>query len=98
VASLKVSSSVMLKDLDYTTVTDCEIFLVQKLGISHNLKVIGSELRRLYSHSVAIEELDRHTLTMLSEEGDSLSASFDTVKHVPDSSTFFNEVSFLKLS
>ena len=75
----------VMEDLDNTLGANCEVFVVKLLGIlgwcGH--EVVRAELGWAYLLSVAVEELDRHVGSILSEEGDCLLTSLDLVTQVP---------------
>jgi hypothetical protein len=86
----------MLANLDNTAVGDGEVLFVQTLGVRLDFKVVRPELTRLDLHPVAVQEFNRHALTVLGEESNGLHSSLNTVKHVPDGSSLLDEVGFLK--
>lgn len=83
-----------MENLDNSLCTHCKVFGVKLLGIlrwcSH--EVVRAELGWAYLLSVAVEELDGHVGSILSEEGDCLLTSLDLVTQVPHLSAFLANI------
>jgi hypothetical protein len=88
----------VLANLNYTAVTDSKVFRVQQLGVGHDFEIVRPELTWFDRHSVTVEELNGHTLTMFGEESNSLCSCLDGVEHVPDGGSFLDEIGLLELS
>ena len=75
----------VMEDLDNTLCTHGEVLRVKLLGILRwcGHEVVRAELGWAYLLPVAVEELDGHVGSILSEEGDSLLTSLDLVSQVP---------------
>ena len=75
----------VMEDLDNTLCTHCEVFWVKLLGVLRwcGHEVVRAELGWAYLLSVAVEELDGHVGSILSEEGDCLLTSLNLVAQVP---------------
>jgi hypothetical protein len=75
----------VMEDLYNTLCTHCEVLWVKLLGILRwcGHEVVRAELGWANLPSVAVEELDGHVGSILSEEGDCLLTSLDLVAQVP---------------
>ena len=75
----------VMEDLNNTLCTHCEVFWVKLLGVLRwcGHEVVRAELGWAYLLSVAVEELDGHVGSILSEEGDCLLTSLNLVAQVP---------------
>lgn len=90
-------ADLVLHDLDHTSAGDGEVFGVKLLLILFDSEIVRAELTGLDLASVAVEELDGHSDTMLGEEGDGVGAGLDAILHVPDRLTLLDEVGFGEL-
>lgn len=85
-------AALVLDDLDHTSAGDGEVLVVEALLILDDFEVVGAEFAGLDLASVAVEELDRHGDTVLSEEGNGVGAGLDAILQVPDGSALLDEV------
>lgn len=71
---------------------DCEILVSKLFFINYNIQIIGSEKLRGDRRTIAVEELNWSSISMLSKETNSLLSRLNLYKHVIDRSSLANEI------
>lgn len=92
-----LSALLLVLNLHNTLSADREVLTVECFLVFNYDEVVGTVVGWGNRLAVAVEELDGHVGTMLSEEGDRLVASSDGRDHVPASSVLADEVCLAEL-